>query len=170
MSQTVFTLMPILLFTPRPSLLLPGRGNSGGRNATRTRLSVWQPFSNWVWEDPQAAAHRPVQSLSSARPVRRKDSRRWAGGRTPNDGRKASTSVLFTREILVSAERRWAPDVLFTRSRTSLGGRCLYSFYVVRDWFSRRLHVCTMAAVWFVVASFGEQLGTDHTLDSGVRR
>ena len=39
----------------------------------------------------------------------------------------------------------------------------------VSDWLSRRLHVCTMAAVWFVVASFGEQLGTNHTLDSGVQ-
>ena len=116
MSQKVFTLLPILLFTPSPSLLFPGRGNSGCRNATRTCLSVWQPFSNRARGDPQAAPHRPMQSLSSARSVRRKDGRRWAGGRTPNDGWKASTSVLFTREMLVSVERMWAPDVLFTRS------------------------------------------------------
>ena len=92
------------------------------------------------------------------------------GGWTQAKSRqKASTSVLFTREMLVSAERRCAPDVLFPRSRASLGGRCLYSFYVVRDWLSKRLHVRTMAAVWFVIV-FGEQLGTDHTLNSGVRQ
>ena len=153
--------MASLLFTPPPSLLLPGRGNSGGRNATRTCLSVWQPFSNRVRGDPQAALHRPVLFPSSARLVRRKDGRRWAGGRTPNDGQKASTSVLFTREMLGTA---------------SVGGRLMFcsrahgpAWADVSDWLSRRLHVCTMAAVWFVVASFGEQLGTDHTLDSGVQ-
>ena len=42
-------------------------------------------------------------------------------GRTPNEARRVSTSVLFTRGILVSAVRRSALGVLSTRSRMSVG-------------------------------------------------
>jgi hypothetical protein len=45
-------------------------------------------------------------------------------GRTPNEARRVSTSVLFTCGILVSAVRRSALGVLSTRSRMSVGWRC----------------------------------------------
>jgi hypothetical protein len=44
--------------------------------------------------------------------------------RTPYDARRVSTSVLFTRGMLVSAMRRSALGVLSTRSRMSVGWRC----------------------------------------------
>ena len=45
-------------------------------------------------------------------------------GRTPKEVRRVSTSVLFTRGMLVSAVRRSALGVLSTRSRMSVGARC----------------------------------------------
>ena len=55
-------------------------------------------------------------------------------GRTPNEARRVSTSVLFTRGMLVSAVRRSASGVLSTRSRISVGGRCSDCLYAVRYW------------------------------------
>ena len=49
---------------------------------------------------------------------------KWEGTRTPKVARRVSTSVLFTRGMLVSAVRRSASGVLSTRSRMSVGGRC----------------------------------------------
>ena len=59
---------------------------------------------------------------------------KWGDVRTPNEERSVSTSVLFTRGILVSAVRRSASGVLSTRSRISVGGRCSDCLYAVRYW------------------------------------
>ena len=85
-------------------------------------------------------------------------------GRTPNDARRVSTSVLFTRGILVSAVRRSASGVLSTRSRISVGGRCSDCLNAVRYWpassgLHARARVCEQCGVgmWF---RLGERLLT----------
>jgi len=58
----------------------------------------------------------------------------WGGVRTPKVARRVSTSVLFTRGMLVRAVRRSASGVLSTRSRMSVGGRCSDCLYALRYW------------------------------------
>ena len=129
--------MPIRLLTPLPSLLLLlGRAGTvgaefGGWGALRRhRRGVASfnrtiSFSGRIREGEGGCEPRRtglcdlLEALSTTSPVRKKETgRSWAGGRTPNDGRRALISVLFMRGMLVSAvHSRGAPGILSTRSQ-----------------------------------------------------
>ena len=139
--------MPIRLLTPLPSLLLPlGRAGTvgaefGGWGALRRHRHGVASFNRTIsfsgrirgegwYELRRTGLCDLLEALSTTSPVRKKETgRSWAGGRTPNDGRRALLSVLFMRGMLVSAvHSRSAPGVLSTRSQINWarGARTVY--------------------------------------------
>ncbi len=105
--------------TPTPSTSAQTRRGGGGgweRVAGRARAEgplerILQPGDLFQAESGEARELRRIglcdlrEALFSTRPVSRKGRERWAGGRTPKDGRRVSTSVLFTRGMLVNPVR-----------------------------------------------------------------
>ncbi len=61
------------------------------------------------------------EALSSTCPVRRKGRERWAGGRTPKNGRRVSTSVLFTRGMLMKNAVRSVHALADQHGQVALG-------------------------------------------------
>jgi hypothetical protein len=94
------------------------------QNATFSLATLFMPNTG---RRASYALHHPVRSSRSTvldTSYQKKGAeRKWAGGRTPNDGQRVSMSVLFTREMLVNAVRRRAP-ALSTRSQIGVGRRC----------------------------------------------
>ena len=120
------------------------RGCGGWRSGRSTRTQAWcgDLQKNVRFFTPnkgrvRTAPHRPVRSSRTAvldTSCQKKESGgRWAGGRTPSDGRRSSIYVLFTRGMLVSAVRRMAPGILSTCSEINCA-RGAQTVCMLRHW------------------------------------